>query len=287
MIQNNFVKRWGAKPIADITDEDGKAAIRAIVSRGTPGMAHNSFSALRSLFSWAIRTGDFGIKVSPCAAVFPDDLIGKREPRERILTDDELRAVWNSADALGYPSGGIVKLLILTGQRLREIGNLGWQEVDLDKRVIIIPSSRMKNKRAHAIPLAPMALELLKSLPHFKASHVFTTTSGAKPFTGFFKAKQRLDQLSGVSGWVFHDIRRTVRTRWGDLPTVQDHIRELAISHTPSSMHRIYHQNTHYDAKLELFTLWEQRLASLVAPALPPRTTGACGVLPLVVCLWA
>jgi integrase len=269
VIENEFIKRWGPRPVTDIRSEEVSAAIKAIVKRKQLASAHNAFAYIRRLFSWAIGCHEFGIEVSPCDRLKPNDVVGEgRVIRNRFLTDDELRAVWNACDGLGYPSNAIIKLLILTGQRLREIANVSWSELDLDKALLIIPPGRMKNGRAHAVPLAPQALAIFKSMPRFKGPFVFTTTGGRTPFVGFTKAKRRLDAASGVTGWVLHDVRRTVRTNFGALP-VPDNVRELIISHTQTVLRRTYDLYSYLDEKRECLRLWEARLSGIVAPPTP------------------
>ena len=119
----------------------------------------------------------------------PKALIGQREARNRILTDDELRAVWNAAKEMAYPWGPVFRLLILTGQREREIADMSWPEVDFDKQLLTIAAERMKGRRAHELPLTPIAIELLGGLPRWSGSFVFTTTAGATSIAGFAKAK--------------------------------------------------------------------------------------------------
>jgi integrase len=157
-------------------------------------------------------------------------LIGKREARDRGLSDAELRAIWDAAEAMGYPYGPCIRLLVLTGQREREVADMRWSEADFDRRLWTIPAARMKGGRAHEVPLAPAAAALLEALPRFTGECVFTTTGREKPINGFGKAKVRIDKLSGVGGWVFHDLRRTMRTHLSALP-VQDLVRELVIAH--------------------------------------------------------
>src|SRR6266480_1508098 len=167
IIEGEFVKRWGPRPITDIMPEEVAAAIRAIVKRGAPYQAHNAFGYLRRLFNWAIGTHEFGIQVSPVERLSPADLIGKREARERTLSDEELRAVWNAAGSMGSPYGELFRTLILTGQREREVADMSWLEVDLNKKLWTIPAQRMKGGRAHEVPLAPEAVALLRRLPRF------------------------------------------------------------------------------------------------------------------------
>jgi len=249
IIETEFVKQWGPRPITDIMPEEVATAIRAIVKRGAPYQAHNAFGYLRRLFNWAIGTHQFGIHASPVERLSPKDLIGKREARERTLSDDELRAVWNTAGVIGYPYGYVFRLLILTGQREREVADMRWSEVDFDKKLWTVPAERMKGGRAHEVPLAPEALALIERLPRFSGGEsVFTTTGGAKPVNGFSKAKTRMDKLSGVASWVIHDLRRTMRTHLSALP-VQDLVRELVIAHARPGLHKVYDQYSFQDEK--------------------------------------
>jgi integrase len=250
--------------MTDITAEEVAAAIRTIVNRGAPYQAHNALGYIRRLFTWAIGTHEFGIATSPVERLKPADLIGKREARERILSDDELRAVWAAAGEMGPPYGPLFRLLILTGQREREVADASWSEIDFDKRLWTIPTSRMKGGRAHEIPLAPAALALLKELPRFTAGdYVFTTTDGVKPVNGFSKAKVRVDRLSGVAEWKIHDLRRTMRTHLSALP-VEDLVRELVIAHARPGFHKVYDQHSYQDEKARCLALWERRLHTIL-----------------------
>ena len=198
---------------------------------------------LRRLFNWAIGTHEFGVQGSPVERLSSKDLIGKRQARERTLSDYELRAVWNAAGVMGYPYGHVFRLLTLTGQREREVADMRWSEVNIEKGLWTIPVDRMKGGRAHQVPLAPEALALLQRLPRFTGGEcVFTTTGGVKPVNGFSKAKSRIDKLSGVAGWVIHDLRRTMRTHLSALP-VPDLVRELVIAHAKPGLHKVYDQH--------------------------------------------
>jgi len=290
IIGAEFVKPWGDRPIGDIRPEECAAAIRKVVDRGAPAQAHAAHEWLRRLYRWAIGTNEFGVTVSPVATLRPTDLIGKKVVRSRVLTDDELRAVWQACGGavvmegmkearrrdharerdrpIGYPYGPLVRLLILTGQREREVADMLWSEIDLTGALWTIPASRMKSDRAHEVPLAPDALALLRSLPRFTAGdHVFTTTDGAKPVNGFSKTKARVDKVSGVTGWVIHDLRRTVRTHLSALP-VQDLVRELVIAHARPGLHKVYDLHSYVDEKRDCLRLWEARLRGILNP--PP-----------------
>jgi integrase len=127
--------------------------IDAAKARGAPYRAHNLLGHARRLFNWAIARRVYGIDRSPCDRMVPSQVIGPKRVRDRILTDEELRAVWNAAQKMGYPNGPLIQLLILTGQRRGEIAGGRWAEIDLAALLWRIPASRMKAGAAHVLPL--------------------------------------------------------------------------------------------------------------------------------------
>jgi integrase len=176
-------------------------------------------------------------------------------------------------------------MLVLTGQRLTEIADLRWREIDLDSALITIPAARMKGGRAHEIPLAPEALALLKSLPRWNGGDfVFSSTNGRKSINGFSRAKRKLDGIiaakrgdaGALPGFVFHDLRRSMRTGLSALP-VDDRVREAVIAHARPGLHRVYDQHSYAGEKRECLRLWEQRLAGIVAPK-PPADVADLGI---------
>jgi integrase len=124
----------------------------------------------------------------------------------------------------------------------------------------------MKGGRAHEVPLGPLTLQMIEGLPRFDGDYVFTTTSGERPVSGFSKAKVRLDTLSGVGAWRFHDLRRTMRTHLSALP-VPDMVRELVIAHARPGLHAVYDRHSYQEEKRECLSLWEARLSGIVGAA--------------------
>jgi integrase len=163
---------------------------------------------------------------------------------------------------------------MLTGQRKSEVAEAQWSEFDLAKREWSIPPERMKMDAAHLVPLTDDAVKVLESLPRFRSGeHLFSTTYGKLPVNGFSKAKARLDkllvkQLGKVPRFVFHDIRRTVRTHLSALP-IPDLVRELVIAHSKPGLHKVYDQHAYAAEKRHALELWAARLRSMVEPAAP------------------
>src|ERR1019366_3579013 len=173
-------------------------------------------------------------------------------------------------EGLGYPAAPFVRMLLVTGQRLREVAEMQWQEVDFDKALWAIPPERMKGDAAHEVPLSPMAVEILKSLPRWPGPYIFSTTGGARPISGFSKIKLRIDAAlaEAIPAWRFHDLRRTMRTGLGGLP-VPPNVAEMCIAHAQPGLHQVYDRHSYRDEKRRAFELWSARLREIVEPGAP------------------
>jgi integrase len=273
-IRKELIAHWGERPIASITREDVVALVDAIARRA-PYLAHNVLAHVRSLFNWAINRGTYGLETSPCDRLKPSALIGPKQARQRILNDDELRAVWHATEIIGYPFGPLYRLLLLTGARKTEVAGGQWRELDLHKKLWMVPPERFKSNATHLVPLSDQAVAVLRELPRFtKGDHLFSTTFGEKHVTGFSRAKVEVDKLvskrlgASPPPWVIHDIRRTVRTRLASL-RVPDMVAEMVIGHGRKGLQRVYDQHRYVDEMREALELWAARLRDIVTP--PPE----------------
>jgi integrase len=264
-----FLPVWGNRPIAEISARDMRDLIGKIKD-GAPASARNLLSHLKRLFGWAANQ-DYGLIDSPAAKLSAQDIIGAKIPRDRTLTDTELGALWRGSGTLEYPYREIVRLLALTGQRRSEVARARWREFDLAKAEWAIPKERMKNNVAHLVPLSGDALAILETLPRFtKGDHLFSSTFGAKAVGGLGRAKRLLDAAMAaelghpVEPFVFHDIRRTMRTNLSALP-ITDMVRELVIAHRQGGMHAIYDFHKYRDEKAAALELWAARLGEIVS----------------------
>lgn len=285
---------WRDRPILEITRRDVIERLDAIKRRRGRYAARHALGAIRKFFNWCAEGERFGIETSPCANI-RDKTIGikgKDLKRRRVLDNDELRDVWQAAeeggspDAVvpGYPYAPLVRLLVLTGQRLNDIASARWSEIDLDHAVLTVPPERYKTGIAQEVPLSPLAVEILRALPRFEGGgYVFTTTAGARPVSGLSKMKSRLDaaitkrrencRAGAMPSWVLHDLRRTVRTRLvGDL-NVEAFIAERVIGHALPGLHGVYDQGTHRPQKRDALERWATALAAIIE--VPPVPDGA------------
>jgi integrase len=189
-------------PAADL---DRGAVVRVLdrmARQGKEAMASRTAAYGRACFSWAMKRGT--LEKNPFTAL----PLARTGARDRVLTDDELVAVWKAALGMGGSFGAIVRMLILTGQRREEVGGMAWDELAPDLSAWIIPADRAKNGAVHVVPLSALARNLI---PEFRQGDlVFPGRDGA--FNGWSASKERLDAASGVKGWRLHDLRRTLAT---------------------------------------------------------------------------
>ena len=202
LVEHDLLPAWRGRRIDTIVKHDVLMLLDAIVDRGAPAKARRVYVHAHRLFKWCAGRGI--IDVNPMVGL---EAPASENSRERVLTDTELAAVWQAST--DWPFGAIVRLLILTGARREEIGQLTWDEIQGD--TIHLEGSRTKNGNGHLIPLSAPALELLRSAPRIGEKYVFTL-DGTKPVSSWSRAKARLDKASGVTGWRIHDLRRTVAT---------------------------------------------------------------------------
>jgi integrase len=204
MLAGAVLPLWGGRPIQGIAKRDALDLLDGIAGRA-PVMANRVQSLIKRVFAWAAERGV--LDANPLAGLRPPV---KERSRERVLSDDELAAIWRACDPLGWPYGPIVRLLVLTGARRAEVAALGWGELDLDRGVWVKPAARTKSGRAHHLPLPAAAVDLIRGLPVVDDSpFVFPNRTGSGPVAALSAAKAKLDDLSGAATWTIHDLRRT------------------------------------------------------------------------------
>ena len=187
-----------------------------------PVQANRTLASLRKFLSWA--AGEGLIDANPAAFVNKNP----ESPRDRVLSVVELAAIWRALPDGDY--GNIVRLLMLTGQRLREISDLRWGEVDLDRAVAVLPAARTKNRRQHEIPLTPAALAILTARTRSGRDLVLGNGASRHGFSGWSTRKKHLDARLSIKPWCLHDLRRAVATGLGEIG-ILPHLVEAVLNH--------------------------------------------------------
>jgi integrase len=273
VVSKSIADRWRNRAISEISSDDVYHVVDEARRRGIPGMGvrtngvNNSrgravAKALSRMFSWLLAHRR--VTVNPCIGVHKPP---ENPARDRVLTTDEVRRLWKACDHAGQPLGPMVKLLLLTGARLREVAHMRWSELSDDLSSWELPGSRTKNGRPLRLALPPLAVKLLRQVPKIEGcEHVFTT-NGRTPVSGFSKWKKKIDKAMGKvdQPWTFHDIRRTVATGMAEIG-VAPHIVEAVLNHV--SGHRggvagIYNRAQYADEKKAALAKWAKHVEGL------------------------
>jgi integrase len=257
-----------AKPLhelpVDSIDQRTVADLLNKIEKSGTSTANRARATLSAMFSWSMKAG---IALNNPVVNTPT----RREaPRTRVLSDDELRLIWRALPDGQY--GAIIRLLMLTGQRVLEITALRWSEIDLSRNLISLSAERCKNHRPHDIPIAGTVRQLIEAQPKREGIDLVFGHDGGV-FGSFSVHKIALDkriaELNGgkpIPAWVLHDLRRTCATGMAEIG-IQPHHVEAVLNH--ASGHKggiagIYNRASYAAEKASALARWDENVAAIV-----------------------
>jgi len=271
-LDRHVVAAWGERDIHEITKRDIIDLLDGIADGGRATTSRRVRAYLSKFLNWCVSRDI--LPMSPATGVKSSS---KEISRDRVMTDDEVRWLWQACEAVGQPWGPFGQALLLTGQRLREVAKLTDAEVTGD--VWHLASVRTKNGRAHDVPLSEAVRAVLAGVERIdgKAGLVFTT-NGESPVSGFFKARAALakamekiaaderGQPVDIAHWTFHDLRRTAATGMARLG-IAVRVTEAVLNHvsgTGGGIVAVYQRHDYADQKRGALDAWGRFVLSLV-----------------------
>ena len=252
---------FSGRKLDEIKKQDIIKLIDQITDGGSPVAANRILAFLKRFFNWCVERDI--LEVSPALSIKANT---GEISRDRVLDVGELLSLWTIEGKLNYPWGAILKLLMLTGARLKEVSEVTWDEISLEEQIWSIPSSRTKNSRPHQIHLSTQAIQILRSLPSVKDQSFLFSTNGVRPVSGFSKAKKRIDLLSGVDNWRFHDLRRSFATHTTEKLEVPPVIIDKILNHVSGAVKgvaAIYQRGEYLEQRREALQAWGDYLEDL------------------------
>jgi integrase len=229
-----------SKPIDDIRRSDVVRLLDQIEDQNGPVMANKTLAVIRKIMNWyASRSDDFR---SP---VVRGMVRAANAARDRILTDDELRAIWRAS--AGSVEGSYVRFLLLTAARRSEVASMEWSE--LASGDWTLPAPRNKTNQDLIRPLSQAALA---TLPPQNGRWVFVNRLGTGPLIDFGRVKTNLDEASGVTSWTLHDCRRTARSLMSSAGVPTDHA-ERCLGHAIAGVRGVYDRHEYHDEKRKAY----------------------------------
>lgn len=237
------------------------------VKREAPVAANRALAAVRGVYNWAVDTGR--LERTPVVKVKRK---GKEEPRTRYLTAEELRQLWASLKGLPITDDirDVVRLCIITGQRVGEVSGLCKSEINRDTKMWMLPKERTKNGVAHSVPLSDAALVIIEPRMKGRGQFLFPNRlSGTEPLWASApnKALQRNMDAIGIPAFTVHDLRRTVNTHLARLG-VDAQTRSRILNHVStrkaSITEGVYNVHAYDLEKRRALEAWGRELEAIV-----------------------
>jgi integrase len=260
----------GAVPIANIRRSDIVSLLDRIEAgeivkadgrrlKGGPVMADRTLALISKILNWhALRDDDFR---SPVVRGMARTSIRARA-RSRILTDDELRAVWRASEGDNV-FAALVRFLLVTSARRSEAAAMTWSEIDDSDWTL--PHTRNKTGLDLVRPLTAAALAVIESRPRIAGCDYIFTSDGRRPFTNFAAEKKRFDKSCGVCGWTLHDCRRTARSLMSRAGVNTDHA-ERCLGHVISGIRGTYDRHQFHSEMSRAFEALAAQIERIVNP---------------------
>jgi integrase len=251
----------GDKPIDSIRRSDIFAMLDKIADRNGARMSDVTLSTLRRVLNWyALRDDNFRSPIVPGM----QRQNAKDHRRERILSDDEIRALWaTTADNTAFST--LIRVLLLTGARRNEVAGMKWDEIDADG-VWTLPESRSKTKVEVVRPLSKAALAVLEGMPRIDGCDFIFTSNGITPIASFSDPKAALDAQSRVVGWRLHDLRRTARSLLSRCKGVSVDHAERVLGHSVSDLRARYDRHGYVEEMRFAVEALAQMVETIIHP---------------------
>ena len=245
----------GQYPIHQVERADIHNILDRLAAAGKNTTANRVLDYARKFFNWLVER-DY-LEFAPTDGIKRP---AREIKRERVLSDDELRRIWNALPQMRKAHADFVRMLLFTAQRREEVASMRYAAVEA--AVWRLDGSETKNKKATLIPLTTQAQAIVAHNNNPEAIYVFSTDANhATHVQGYSKIKGRLDSLSAVRDWGFHDIRRTVATRLAAQGVSVDLIR-LILNHADHSVTAIYNRHSYMDERRKALQKWCDWLTS-------------------------
>jgi len=255
--------RWvfpklGTRQIGDIKRSEISRLLDHIEDNAGPVQADMVLAFLRRVFNWhASRTDDFS---SPIIRGMSRSSPRERA-RQRILSEDELRAIWHAE--IPQPWGAFVRFLLLTAVRRNEAARMARSELSGSEWTI--PAGRYKTKNDVTLPLSAAAQKVLADMPRFGTDEYVFTVNGRTRLAAFSRGKTAIDRASGVTGWTLHDLRRTARSLMSRAGVPSDHA-ERCLGHIIPGVRATYDRHKYQAEMLRAFEALASQIERIVNP---------------------
>jgi integrase len=275
VIKDGLCDRWAVRPVSEIDGSDIYGVVDEAKRISVPGLKRRSdgpadgqaramFAALSGFFGWCTRHRRCAL--NPARGVHRPEA---GRARDRVLNNGEIVKFWHVCDEVGEPFGQALRLLLLTGCRVREVSEMRRSELSEDGATWTVPSERTKNRHVCVVPLPPMARDIIASVKQIasKDGYLFTLNGRAPVSVGSSKIKHKIDAAMKIPPWRLHDLRRTAATGMAEIG-IAPHIVEAALNHVSGAKAGVagtYNRAAYAPEKKAALERWASHVQGLVS----------------------
>ncbi len=273
VIKKDLIPEFGKEHAKDIARRDVRTFLER-KSATAPIMANRIRALLRKIFNWAIIA-----EIVESNPVYLVPAPGKERQRDRVLTADEIKCIWDAIDKdrknaddshlkVKTLSAGIMKLRLLTAQRGAEVMSMEWDEIDTETGWWTIPGNKTKNGLSHRVPLTKPAVELIRELKSAVgrddySRFVFPSPKGDKHIRNPQKALERIQKATKID-FVGHDFRRTAASMMTGMGIPRLTVKKI-LNHVEREITAVYDRHSYDAEKREALEAWAKRLVKIVS----------------------
>ena len=257
ILNYDIIPEIGKVRMNDVKKRHIIAVLDRVQSRGSMVSCNRTLAVLSKMFGFALERD-----VIEHFPVYGIKKRGIEKSRDRIISDDEVKVLWESLDNSSVNM--LIKFLLITGQRTGETRQMQWNEIDGD--VWTIPGDRTKNGMTHVVPLSSMALEIIDQMKGVsKDQFVFPSRKEGKCLyeNAAAKVMYRLVNKHQWEHFIIHDLRRTFRSQLSSLGVSQT-VAERLINHKQQGIVGVYDRYEYLEEKKVAMQKWADKLIRIL-----------------------
>jgi integrase len=260
VIRHDLLPHWRQSDPTKIRRRDVARLLDGIIARGAPVQANRTRAVISRIFAFAVSR-----EIAEHNPVAGLPRPSTEQARQRVLSEDEIRAFWATWEAESSVTSALFRMLLLTAQRKQEVIGMRW--ADIHGSWWTIPAATVKNKLVQRVYLTAEAQALLASLRPLTGAQEWVFASPRRPghklSHWLSKAKQRFRSATGVQDWRPHDLRRTAATYMGRMGVSRTAIARV-LNHAEKGVTAIYDRSTGEPEIEHALRLWGQRLEEIL-----------------------
>jgi integrase len=261
-LDNNILPSWRGREFESIRRSDVAALLDHVEDNVGPVAADKALAVVSNICNWYAARHDTyqtpivrGMRRSN----------PKERARQRVLTDDEIRAVWGAAEANGT-FGALVRILLLTGQRLDKVATMKWDDLSPDGVAWTIATEEREKGNAGVLVLPQIATDIIRTLPHFESNPYVFAGRGRAHYNSFGRGKAEFDAKVNIPHWTLHDLRRSARSLMSRAGVLEN-VSERTLGHVMGGVEGIYNRHQYQQEKAHAL----RALAGLIENILRPE----------------